>query len=116
MAALPLTSYISQTSNRERNYRLISSQFGDGYSQRAPSGLNAQQDKWTLQYDNLSATDRDTLWTFLNTHGSWTSFTWAAPGDGGTTKKWVVGGPVQERAQAGNLYSISVPIEQCFDL
>jgi len=116
MATLPLTSYISQSSTHERNYRIIKSQFGDGYSQRAPSGLNAQQDKWELIFENLNSTDRTTLYTFLNSVGAWTSFTWSAFGDGGTTKNWVVSGPVMETQQSGNLYSIKVPIEQCYDL
>ena len=115
MAALPLQTFISQQSSRVRKYRVIEVRLGDGYSQRTADGLNAAEDSWTIVWENLTTTDRTTLMTFFDTVGSWSVFTWMAPGDS-VTKKWRIQSDVNERAKAGNLYDISVKVRQEFDL
>lgn len=111
--ALPLTNYISQSSTRTRKHRTLTAQFGDGYSQDAPDGTNAQYDEWNIIYENLTSTNRDTVWTALNAVGSWDYLTWTPPGD--TSKKWkVTKDGVNESAQSGSHYSLSFSIRQVY--
>lgn len=112
--ALPLTDYISQSSAQSTKYATLKVRFGNGYEQRTPDGINTTQRSWTITYNNLSTTDRNTVWTFLNTVQGTAWWTWTPPG--GTSLKWVVDGDVQERVLSGNLYTISFTARQVFDL
>lgn len=112
--ALPLTNYLSQSSSRTRKNRVLSAQFGDGYSQEAPDGTNALVDGWRLVYTNLSSANRTTLFAALDAVGSWDYFTWQAPGDS-TTKKWkVTKDGINEQPQSGNTYSVTFNVKQVF--
>lgn len=114
MSALPLTNFISQSSARKRTYKTLTVQFGDGYQQDAPNGINNIIDEWSIVYDNLSTTDRATLVSFLDSVGAWTSFTWQALGDS-TTKNWkVTKDGWSETVKAGSVYSISFSIKQIY--
>jgi phage-related protein len=112
--ALPLTNYISQRSFRTRKNRVLSAQFGDGYSQEAPDGTNALTDEWSVVYENLSSTNRNTVFAALDAVGAWDYLTWTAPGDG-SSKKWkVTKDGVSEQASSGSLYSISFKVRQVY--
>lgn len=115
MAALPLTTFISQASTRNRTFNRLIAQYGDGYTQRAPNGINSIVDKWNLVYENLSSGNRTTVQDFITLHGAWTYFTWTPPGEV-AEKRWIIEGEVNETAQAGNLFTITIPIKQVFDL
>lgn len=112
--ALPLTGYISQASTKSRKNRVLKAQFGDGYSQAAPDGINNLVDTWNIVYDNLSSSDRATLWTALDTVGSWDYFTWTPIGELSQKKFRVTSQGASESVKAGNIYSISFTMEQVF--
>ena len=112
--SLPLTGYISQSSSKTRKNRVLSARFGDGYSQEAPDGTNTLVDEWTINYENLSSTNRSTLTAALDAVGSWDYFTWTAPGDS-SSKKWkVTTDGYQEHAISGSLYNINFKLRQIF--
>lgn len=113
-SALPLTSYISTTSTKQRKHRTLSAQFGDGYSQEAPDGTNSKYDEWNIVYQNLGQTDRDSLWTVLSAVGAWDYVTWTAFGDS-TSKKWkITSDGISESIQSGNIYSVTFKLRQVF--
>lgn len=68
--------------------RLLEAQFGDGYSQRAPDGINHIQDVVTLNWNVLTDADARTINSFFQSHGGYKAFRWTAPGQI-TEKKWV---------------------------
>lgn len=113
--ALPLTDKIDQrTFSRQRVNRVLSVQFGDGYSQEAPDGLNADYDTLTLSYIPLDSTDRDTVWTALDAVGAFDYFTYQPPGFS-SSKKWkVVKDSVREQPRSGTRYVISFQLKQTF--
>lgn len=112
--ALPLTDLISQGSTRRRKHRVLSAQFGDGYSQEAPDGINAAYDEWSITYIPLTEAERATLWTALDAVGCWDYFTWQPPGDN-TVKKWkVIKDTIAETPESGNLYTIAFELRQHF--
>jgi phage-related protein len=112
--ALPLTSYISQASSKSRKNRVLKAQFGDGYEQVAPDGINNKIDMWSIVYDNLSSTDRGTLWTFIDGVGSWDIVTWTPIGEGTQKKFRITPDGASEQVKAGNVYSVSFTLQQVF--
>lgn len=64
MATLPLQNALSVSTNYSAQpfHRLV--EFGDGYIQRTPLGINYQRRTISVQHDNLSATDAATLILF----------------------------------------------------
>jgi len=113
-ASLPLTTFISNASSKLRKHRTLSAQFGDGYSQEAPDGVNYKYDEWNIVYQNLTAGDRNTLWATLDAVGSWDYVNWQAVGDT-TSKKWkITTDGITETIQAGNLYTITFKLRQIF--
>lgn len=115
MTALVLTDKISESSSRSTKYRVITSSFGDGYSQRTPDGINTRVDTWTLVWDNLDATDKATLETFIDSVGTWSYFTWTPYGES-TAKKFVFTGDTSFTAKSGNVFSYQATATQVFDL
>lgn len=112
--ALPLTDYISITSTKQRKHRTLSAQFGDGYSQEAPDGINAKYDEWNIVYQNLSTADRAVLWGVIDAVGSWDYLTWTPVGES-VSKKWkITADGVSEMLQAGNVYSVTFKLRQIF--
>lgn len=112
MADFPLPDLISQSSSRKREYRTLTAQFGDGYQQDAPDGINFIVDTWSMRIENLTDTDANTLRTFLDSVGSYTSWNWQAPNDS-VTKTWkVTKDGWSESINSGNISSFSFTIKQ----
>lgn len=110
--ALPLPDLISQGSTRKRKFRVLKAQFGDGYLQTAPDGVNHQVDSWNIIYANLTDADRASVWSAIETVGVSDYFTWTPPGD--VAKKWKIVSEVTETPQSGDIYSISFDLMQVF--
>ena len=67
---------------------MIRTDFGDGYSQRARDGLNTAVIEWTLEWDNVTPDEADTMISFFNDKGGAESFFWTPPRDV-TQSKWL---------------------------
>ncbi len=61
----------------EPNVSLI--QFGDGYEQRSPQGLNHSPRRYAMQFRAVGTTEGDTIVAFFRTHGGWKTFDWTPP-------------------------------------
>lgn len=61
MATLPLQSRMSLSTSYSSTARHRLVEFGDGYIQRTPLGLNYQRRTISVTHENLSALDADTL-------------------------------------------------------
>ncbi len=112
---MPETTLISQEGTRTKKYRTNVSKLGGGYTQRHNDGLNSEIATWTIKWNNLSSTQRDTVWAALDAVGGSDYLTWTAPGDL-IQKKWRITGNPTESAISGNLYTISISVEQTFDI
>lgn len=113
--ALPLTNKVSQASAGATTYRWNVARLGDGYEQRVPDGINYQMRKWTITYDNLSTNDFTTIQTFLDNAGQGQYFTWTPPGYA-VSLKWVLDGDVNVNVKSGNIYTVSFPVRQVYDI
>lgn len=56
----------SYTSDIDVENRVLTLQFGDGYSQRSPDGLNPRKENWKLVFKNRSRADIQELCKFLD--------------------------------------------------
>ncbi|EFE7075971.1 phage tail protein, partial [Escherichia coli] len=52
--------------------------FGDGYSQRAPAGLNANLKTYSVTL-SVPREEATVLESFLEEHGGWKAFLWTPP-------------------------------------
>lgn len=59
--------------------RVISTQMGDGYSQRLPDGINTMADKWDMRFSEVSAAAGDLIIAFFEQHLGCVAFSWTAP-------------------------------------
>lgn len=87
--ALPMPELLSVNCRKSISSRVLSAQFGDGYSQRSADGINSNVDKWELEYIWLSKTDSQVVKNFLYAIGGYDYFTWI-PKNESVSKKFVV--------------------------
>jgi phage-related protein len=56
-------------------------QFGDGYSQRSPDGINAESEEYDIEVSGLTLAQKNDLDAFLDRHGGHKSFLWTPNGE-----------------------------------
>lgn len=56
--------------------KLNTAGFGDGYEQRAPTGLNFKLQTWELTFSNRTDTETGDIEAFLEAQGGWAAFMW----------------------------------------
>lgn len=55
--------------------------FGDGYTQEGPDGINSLLYTWSLSWDVLTTTEKNTIESFLVARGGYETFNWTDPDD-----------------------------------
>lgn len=68
----------SYTSNVNKEYRTLVTDFGDGYKARTVDGINNVREVWELSWDYLNQSDADAIVTALDGFAG-TSFEWVTP-------------------------------------
>jgi phage-related protein len=66
---------------------IATANFGDGYSQRVPQGINWIGEEWDLTFSARTPSERDALLAFFVAQGGYLAFNWTSPS--GTTGKFV---------------------------
>lgn len=61
--------------------RVILSQFGDGYSQRAVNGINNLTKEWSLAFNSKDLTTISQIENFFEARKGVEGFKWTPPGD-----------------------------------
>lgn len=103
----------SYGSSVSRTPRIKSLQFGDGYEQRQPDGINTVRDVWSLSFNNITTAESATIETFLNDLGGTQYFLWTPPS--GTQGKYIC----KEWSRTINTaisHSITATFQRVFDL
>lgn len=94
----------------EYKYAVDTAQFGDGYEQSMPDGINNESQSWSLTFvqdrDNAAA-----IMAFFNRHQGSKKFIWTPPL--GTATYWKVSSQKQKPLGAGR-YQITATFEQAF--
>ena len=79
MQTLPEYPRPSQSSTREVEFRTLSVQFGNGYQQDMPDGINDTVITWNLVYENIPKSQRDAIVEVLDAARSWDTIRWTDP-------------------------------------
>lgn len=111
--ALPSVG-ISYSSKADNACRVLRTDFGDGYSQRAADGINSLKESWTLVWEKISSTNYGTLISFFEGKAGYIAFTWTPPGES-TSKTWICQKWSKEPAEV-NYYNITAELERVFDI
>lgn len=91
--------------------RVRSAQFGDGYEQTAPYGLNAEEESWPVTF---GGTEDEVLpiRNFLKRHKGSKAFLWTPPlGELGLYKS---AGGYRVREKGGGIFTITTTFETAF--
>lgn len=121
--ALNLSQWISidQGSVKSQSNRLLMAQYGDGYAQFTPDGINVNTDKWDLIFVPLQdgvpsgTTYYTSLITFYNNVGVTQWFYWTPLGET-TPKKWrITKDTYKPTPLSASAWQIAFSVFQCFD-
>lgn len=80
-------------------------QFGDGYTQRKPAGINYKRTDWSVNWTVLEQDEYDTLYAFLYARLRLTPFWWTPPWES-QPKRYIcmeISGPRPTSARHANL-------------
>lgn len=59
--------------------RVLTAQFGDGYSQRTGDGINIAPRTWALTFSSRTTAEKDVIDSFLQARNGIESFDWTPP-------------------------------------
>lgn len=69
---------VSYRTSVTKNYRTLENDFGDGYTQVVPDGMNSVLEVWSLSWDSLTDSQANEIEDFLDAQGG-TPFEWETP-------------------------------------
>jgi phage-related protein len=115
--ALPLGNKITIDSTKSVSFTEMSSQFGDGYEQVAPKGINNIREAWSITWGALTETEKNTVIGVIESVGSWGILTWTPCGET-VQKKYRLGkdGYTLKREGSNAIFSVSCSLRQVFDI
>lgn len=64
-----------------KNFRVLRADFGDGYSQRTPDGLNVQMEEWTMVWSNVTLAEKNVITNFIDSLQGVGAFYYTMPGE-----------------------------------
>lgn len=99
--------------NRDTEPRVTRVQFGDGYEQRVPNGLNTMPAKFNLTFENREEAEKNQIIAFLKARAGVQNFNWTPPGE--TTPLKFVCRKWADQFVKANRYTISASFEQVFE-
>ena len=94
---------------------LLLAQFGDGYSQAAPNGLNHVRRRWTLNWNSEDQATADAIRDFLIERGFYQPFYFADPA-GTQIGLYTCRTGLRRRQNGPRLYTLSATFEESFAL
>lgn len=89
--------------------------FGDGYTQRNVQGIRAQTKTYTLQYDNLTLAERNTIYDFITERLGAVAFGFQFLGEA-STRIFICYDGVRETRNAGNFFNLEFTMEEVADI
>jgi phage-related protein len=61
------------------SFRILETEFGDNYSQRAVDGINPRREEWALTWNMLPTVEKEVIVDFLDERAGWQAFYWTPP-------------------------------------
>ncbi|HVI28108.1 phage tail protein [Hansschlegelia sp.] len=100
--------------SNEPKINLFANEFGDGYTQRSPKGLNHIRDMPELKFELLTSVQAAGVVAFLRERGGYKPFLYTLP-DETTAKRWTCAKWKHTRDEAGR-NTITATLEQDFSI
>ena len=94
--------------------RVITYQFGDGYSQRITDGINARNNSWNLNFNGRGVTEAEALIAFFEATNGTSYFFWTPPGE--STQVKVIASDWNKAYDSHISRNVSVTFTQVYDL
>jgi phage-related protein len=92
-------------------FRLLTAQFGDGYKQTAPDGLNTKSVSWSLSYTGKSSNGEiQSIIAFIDRHAGARSFYWTPP----LGVQALFKGKYTSTHKGGDVYLLNLTFDQDF--
>jgi phage-related protein len=114
--ALPLPEKILVDAGKTTTFRTLRASFGDGYSQRAPDGINARSDKWDIKWGALTPSELQIVEAALDSVGGHGVLLWTPIGET-VQKKFVNTKATYSRTRVNSTaYTVSVSLDEVFDI
>lgn len=104
---------IGEKSKRKVGFRILRVDFGDGYSQSMPDGINNALEEWDLSFENYPAADVDTITDFLDSLKGSAVFSWTPPGEA-SPKLWRQEGEYDVAFNGPSTKSLGFAIKRVF--
>ena len=116
---MPLNTFSPATApdvglSGSNKFRVLKSNFGDGYNQRAGDGINTKEKKYNLSWNNLEVSEINDIMNFLDGQAGYIAFNYTLPGDS-VPQKFICE-DYFETWQNGNLKGCSAIFELVYDL
>jgi phage-related protein len=113
---LPLPEKILVDAAKTTTFRTLRASFGDGYSQRAPDGINARSDKWDIKWGALTLEELQIVEAALDSVGGHGILLWTPIGET-VQKKFVNTKATYSRTRVNSTaYTVSVSLDEVFDI
>ena len=113
MPAPALPAVAVSSADPQRRARLREVQFGDGYKQAAPDGLNSVETSYRMRWQAVSAADAASLDAFFTARRGSEPFSWRPDGEPAALlwrcKRWRVA-----RIKGGPLRTVTATFERFF--
>jgi len=93
--------------------RVRKTQFGDGYVQRSPDGINNMPAKWQLTFKDVTLAAGDAMVAFLRARGGVEAFDWCPPRET-ALKRWTCSSWSRTLPDADGLSTVQAVFEQDF--
>jgi phage-related protein len=114
--ALPLPEKILVDAGKTTTFRTLRASFGDGYSQRAPDGINSRSDKWDIKWGALTPSELQIVEAALDSVGGHGILLWTPIGET-VQKKFVNTKATYSRTRVNSTaYTVSVSLDEVFDI
>ncbi len=98
---------------RSTVHNINKTQFGDGYEQRRPDGINTNRRIYSVTWGTLSKSQYDTLYEFLSGRKGVYAFLWPVPDSGELVK--VVAEEISDTYTAYNRYTLTCRLREVFE-
>ena len=103
----------SYNSDLQASHDVIDVTFGDGYTQRAPNGINSKRSSYSLNWVGLTLSERDSIVDCLDRHRGVTDFYWTPWDD--VQQRWTCD-TYNASPSPGNYYGISATFVKSFNI
>ncbi len=114
--ALPYQNKILRNLDKTVEHATLIAQFGDGYSQRMPDGINSKRDTWSIIWGNLYLTEMQSVESVLDTAGGSGVLLWT-PHYESVQKKFIIKNGTYKRTTVNNnSFEIRCDLVEVFDV